>query len=304
MMPIGIGQTHGVMNQTDFLSRPTAVSSQLDVAYLILMCALAMLVLPVPLTARAQLPTVASINLCTDQLVLSLAEPGQILSLSWLAADPEESMLADAAAAYPLNYGSAEELIGIAADVVIAGSQTSPFTRQMLTRLGQRVVEVEPATSLDDVVRNIARVGAAIGRDDYATAVIGSFRARIAALRAARTGGIRSAIVVRPGGFTIGRETLASELLGLAGLQNSVAELDRWGSLAVETLLTEEPEYIVLTRYRDDEASLANSIFSHPGLARLAESQARIEVEARYFACGAPDSLVAAERLLAQLANR
>ena len=44
------------------------------------------------------LPTVASINLCADQLVLALADPEQILTVSWLAADPEESLLADQAA--------------------------------------------------------------------------------------------------------------------------------------------------------------------------------------------------------------
>jgi iron complex transport system substrate-binding protein len=76
-------------------------------------------------------PTVASINLCTDQLLLSIAAPEQILSLSWLSADPEESMLAAAAGRYPLNYGTAEELLRIGAEVVIAGAETSPFTRQL-----------------------------------------------------------------------------------------------------------------------------------------------------------------------------
>ena len=42
---------------------------------------------------------VASINLCADQLVLTLADPEQILTVSWLAADPEESLLAEAARA-------------------------------------------------------------------------------------------------------------------------------------------------------------------------------------------------------------
>ena len=54
----------------------------------------------------ADLPTVASINLCTDQLVLAIADPAQILTVSWLAADAEESMLAESAAKHTLNYGS------------------------------------------------------------------------------------------------------------------------------------------------------------------------------------------------------
>ena len=72
--------------------------------------------------ARAAAPAVASINLCADQLVLALADPEQILTVSWLSADPEESLFATAAARHPLNYGTAEELLRFHPDVVIAGA--------------------------------------------------------------------------------------------------------------------------------------------------------------------------------------
>lgn len=252
--------------------------------------------------AAAQLPSVASINLCTDQLVLSVADPAQIRSLSWLSADAEESMLAARAAEYPLNYGSAEELIAIGADVVIAGDQTSPFTRSLLRRLGATVVEIESAASLADVERNLRAVGAAIGRGPEAEAAVASMRARIARIAATRDGRAHSAVVVRAGGFTVGRETLADELIGLAGLDNVVADLDRWGSLSIETLLATDPEVLVIASYREGEASLANAFFSHPGLASLAGAT-RLSVPARYFACGAPESLASAEMLLRQLAT-
>jgi len=264
---------------------------------------LAFLVLLLPCLTAAQPPSVASINLCTDQLVLSVADPAQILSLSWLSADPEESMLAARAREFPLNYGSAEELIEIGADIVMAGSETSPFTRQLLRRLGSMVVEVEPATSLDDIENNLRLVGGAIGRSAETESVIASMRTRTDAIRERRAEPGHSAIVVRPGGFTIGRNTLANELIELAGLDNRIAGLDRWGSLSIETLLTSDPEVIVITSYRSDEASRANSFFSHPGLASIADT-IKIAVPARYFACGAPESLASAEILLVQMAPR
>jgi len=253
---------------------------------------------------QAQLPSVASINLCTDQLVLSVADPGQVLSLSWLSADPEESMLAAEASAYSLNYGSAEELMRIGADVVIAGTETSPFTRGLLRQLGSTIIEIVPATSLEDVYRNLQQVGDAIGRSNESAAVVAGMRNRADAIRSRRVEPARSAIVVRPGGFTIGRNTLANELLELAGLDNRIAAHDRWGSLSIETLLTNEPDFVVLTDYRNHEASLANSIFSHPALVSLTESQARVDVPARFFACGAPASLDSAESLLEQMTVR
>jgi iron complex transport system substrate-binding protein len=212
-------------------------------------------------------------------------------------------MLAAEARAYRLNYGSAEELIGIGADVIVAGSQTSPFTRDLLRRLGSTVVEIEPATSLADVARNLRAVGTAIGRSGEADAVVAAMQARAEAVRASGGPSRRSAVVVRAGGFTVGRDTLANELIELAGLTNSIAGLDRWGSLSVETLLQTNPEVIVVTSYRSDEPSLANSFFSHPALASAATAGTRVEVPARYFACGAPESLAGAEILTRQMAS-
>jgi len=83
---------------------------------------------------HAALPTVASINLCADQFVLALADPEQIVTVSWLSADPEESLFASAASRHPLNYGTAEELLRFHPDVVIAGAYTNSFTRALLTR--------------------------------------------------------------------------------------------------------------------------------------------------------------------------
>ena len=257
-----------------------------------------------PCLATAQLPSVASINLCTDQLVLAVTDPSQILSLSWLSADPEESMVAEVARDYPLNYGAAEELIAVGADVVIAGSETSPFTRQLLRRLGATVVEIEPATSIEDISRNLLLIGEAIGRSEQAVRMIAAMESRLQSLGERGAGTSRSTIVVRPGGFTIGRNTLANELIALAGLDNRIAELDRWGSLSVETLLVQNPEVVVITSYRTGEASLANSIFAHPGLAALDQATLRLTVHARFFACGTPESLGSTEALLDQMAAR
>ena len=110
----------------------------------------------------------ASINLCGDQLVLSLADPEQILTVSWLAADPEESMLWDLASRFPLNYGSAEELLRFDPDVVIAGTYTAGFTRALLKRLGYEIIEVAPETTLEHIEKNMRLVGGAIGRAEQA----------------------------------------------------------------------------------------------------------------------------------------
>jgi iron complex transport system substrate-binding protein len=247
----------------------------------------------------AALPSVASINLCADQLVLTVAAPEQVLTVSWLSADSQESLLAAQAARYPLNYGSAEELLRFHPDVVIAGAYTNAFTRALLARLGYKVIELEPEDSVADIERNLRLVAAAIGRDKRGAALVSDLRARELEIAAARPAHSPATVIVRPGGFTVGEHSLADELMKLAGVRNVAAEqgLDRWGSLSMETLLASRPELIVLTGYRASQPSLANAVLGHPALRRVRESQRTATVPAPYWDCGLPQSLDAAALL-------
>ena len=259
------------------------------------------LLLLTPAAAAGELPSVASINLCADQLVLSIAEPAQIRTVSWLAADPHESMLDEQASRYPLNYGSAEEILQFAPDVVVAGTFTSVFTRALLRDLGYTVIDLAPENSIADIERNIEIVGAALQRRERANRVIEEMQSRIAALAASRRPEFITAVVVRPGGFTVGAHSLADELMLLAGLRNIVAEngLDRWGSLSMETLLRSAPALLIHTGYRREQPSLANLVLEHAALANLAETTATVTVPAKYWSCGLPASLYSVEVLQA-----
>lgn len=247
----------------------------------------------------AALPSVASINLCADQLVLSVAAPEQVLTVSWLSADPEESLLAAQAARYPLNYGSAEELLRFNPDVVIAGAYTNAFTRALLVRLGYKVIELEPEDSVADIARNLRLVAAAIGREERGDTLVAELHAREQQIAAARPARSPATVVVRPGGFTVGAHSLADELMHLAGLRNVAAEqgLDRWGSLSMETLLESRPELIVLTGYRASQPSLANAVLNHPALRLVRGARRTATVPAPYWDCGLPQSLDAAALL-------
>lgn len=257
------------------------------------------------LAGAEPLPRVASINLCADQHVLMLAEPSQILTVSWLAADAEESLLAAEAVRYPLNHGTAEELLAFDPDVVIAGTYTSPFARALLRRLEYRVVELEPETAVTDIERNIRIVAAAIGRQERGEAVIADLAVGVARVAANQPAVPPATVVVRPGGFTVGAGSLADELMQLAGVRNVAAEqgLDRWGSLSMEALVRSTPDLVVLTGYRTHEPSLANSVLAHPALARLRATRPVATVASALWACGLARSLESAD-ILQRAAHR
>ena len=245
---------------------------------------------------------VVSINLCTDQLLLSLARPEQILSLSWLASDPEESVLAAEARTYPFNYGTAEEVLALGPDLVLAGSYTSTFTRSVLKRLGFHVHEIEPAQRIEDIEQNLREVAGLIEAEQRAEALIREFRGRLARLAAPED--TRRVAFLRPGGFTIERASLANALIERVGIRNVAAEdgLDRWGSLPMETLVRASPDVIAILSYQSTTPSLANSILDHPAL-RAAVATRTVHVPTRYWACGLPQSLDAVELLLDALAS-
>jgi iron complex transport system substrate-binding protein len=74
-----------------------------------------------PGTLAAQTPPrrIVSVNLCTDQYVLALADRAQIAGLTRNAADPDMSAGAKAARGLPQLGSSAEALLAVHPDLVL-----------------------------------------------------------------------------------------------------------------------------------------------------------------------------------------
>ena len=238
---------------------------------------------------------VVSMNLCTDQLAMLLAYPGQLISVSNLARDPQLSVMADRAAAFPANRGQAEEVFLMHPDLVLAGGfGGAPVA--MLERLGVRVVTLAPPQSLEDVRQAITSIGAALERSEAAGAILADFDARLARLR--RTPGANPPVVATWGanGYTAGADTLAGDVIKAAALAPLAARLGMTGSgsIPLETLVMADPALIV-TGSRYPAASRAEEITAHPALARM--NAYPVTVPDAEWACGIPQVLDALDRL-------
>ena len=102
-------------------------------------------------------------NLCADELLLRLAPPGRLVSVTWLAAGPAAIDPA-AAQGLVLNHGRAEEIARLAPDLVVAGRYTTLTTTQMLRRAGIPVLLLDEATSLAGIRSQVTSLAAAVGR--------------------------------------------------------------------------------------------------------------------------------------------
>ncbi len=193
-----------------------------------LLC-LALLFGPVPLRAVAAPPRVVSQTVGTDELLLALAEPGQIAALSHLAASPEFSVVARAAAAYPrLTQGDAETVLRHRPTLVLFADYSRAELVAQVRRAGVEVIVFDRYATLDEVYANLRTLARALGDPAGARAeqLIARCEARMRALRA-RLSGVRPVKVI--GGTTYGllaaAGTTFQDLCDHAGAENLATTL-------------------------------------------------------------------------------
>lgn len=253
-----------------------------------------------PAAAEGGPRRVVSINLCTDQLALLLAAPGQLVSVSRWSARPAASNLPEAAAALPLNDGLAEEVWLLKPDLVLAGTFNDPATLTLLGRLGVRVETFPPALSLAEVAAQIRRAGALLGRAEAGEALAAGFERDLAAARARAAGLPRIGAAWRHANdFTAGAGTLASEVMEAARLENAAAAMGLSGMarLPLEALVMLQPFVLRAESLSGARVGRAYETDDHPALAALAAAGGA-RIEERRQACATPFVAMAVEALV------
>ncbi|MFS4438194.1 ABC transporter substrate-binding protein [Paracoccaceae bacterium GXU_MW_L88] len=239
--------------------------------------------------------SVVSMNLCTDQLAMMLAEEGQLVSVTALARDPSSSVMAEEAANYPINHGRAEEIYLMAPDLVLAGAFENAATLDMLRSLGIAVEVFEPANSLEDISARLAQMGTVLGRAPQADAAIADFETRLAALQSQITERPRAALYY-VNGYTSGDSTLAGQILQAAGFDNAVtaAGYDGTRPIPLELMVMIAPDLIV-TGAPYPGTSRGQDVLRHPALRAIPDA-GTVQTDPNWI-CGTPHVLRAIENL-------
>lgn len=251
-------------------------------------------------TNARNLPRVASINVCADQLILALAKPEQILSLTNLSLDPAASVHYDSAQDYPSNKGLVEELLPLKPDLVIAGQYTNSNTLSLLKTTNLRFEILPIPDSLDAVFENITTVARWLGRKAAGEEILASLKARLAALPEAGESPPRAAIY-DPNGYTVGRNSMRGQMLELAGWRNVATErgIESYGSLPLETLLKLAPDALISSPYSAGTWSRAQALNSHPALTARGLDSKVINVPSAMTICSGPWTMDVIEELVA-----
>src|ERR1035438_4361596 len=130
-----------------------------------------LMMLSLPLVA-ARPQRVVSQSVGTDELLLALADPGQIAALSHISHDSRYSPVAEDAKRFPaIKDSDAESVLRFRPDLVLAASYTRPETLALLKRAGVRMVVLDRFDTLEDVYASIRTLGRELGQEARAEAL-------------------------------------------------------------------------------------------------------------------------------------
>lgn len=235
-------------------------------------------------------PTIVSLNPCLDAILVEIAAPGQVLALSHYSRDPASSSIAPEVAARHRFIGdSAEEVIALRPDLVLASMFLPAPTRRALEAAGLKVATFGSPTSIAQSAAQVREV-ARLARREGAGAALA---ARIAARPAPPPGKPLSALLWQPGEITAGEATLIAQLLREAGFASHAAArgLGQADRISLEQLLADPPQVLMIA---GDEAGQR-----HPVLRAGLPATHIARFDPRLLYCGGPTIPRARARLAA-----
>ena len=242
---------------------------------------------------------VVSINLCSDHLLLMLARPEQIASVSRLSLEPNSSYMASSAANYPVNDAKIEQLLSLNPDLVLASEYSPHPVIGILRHLGYRVETLPLCTDLEDIRRNIRYAAGLLGAGDRGEKLVAEMDRRLQRVALGSGKARPSALFYQPRGYTSGLETLQHEALILAGWRNLSAEhgIRGYGAIDLETLLLANPQQLFSSAYAPGTDSLAQRQMGHPALHWITRDRPIINIPYKFWICGGPMIADAVEAL-------
>lgn len=266
-------------------------------------CALPLLLtLCAPLAGAAALPTVVSTNLCADMLALSLAAPAQLLSVSRKSQDPRQSSMAELAREFPANDATAEEIIALHPDIVLASRRWQAHNQaELLSRHGIRTVVVPYPTTWQQIFDSTSWVAGQIGREAAGSELVADVQARLARLQ--QRPRPLSALYLRANGGSAGANTYVDTVFQALGLRNHLASLGRsgWSRYALEDLVDSPPDVFVSADMLIDNGYAKSAYSRHQRLQQLMATRPVLRISGNRWGCSDWQLIHAAEQLAAQL---
>ena len=242
---------------------------------------------------------IVSMNQCTDLFVLMLAEPERIASVSFVSKQKQWTPPEYAAelAGIPSNHALAEEVLPARPDLVVTTPWTGAAAVRLLRKLGYQVETFEPEVTLDDIRKNIVRMGDLLSEPERAQQAVAAFDQRLAAIKS-EVGALDQVIAnFGVNGYTAGADTLTAAAAAAAGFQTLGEKMGFSGFrfISLEQVLAEAPDVLAPSNAWTEPPSMATDAMNHPAMRKISRTSPVVNVPERLLVCGSPAALDAAE---------
>ena len=241
---------------------------------------------------------IVSLNLCTDQLLIDLVPRERIAAVSFLATDRTLSAYASRLQGLKQVRGTAEEVIALAPDLVIAGEYTTGPTVDLLRRLGVDLLVVPLASNFEGMRASLRLIAEAVGEKERGEAVISEFDERVRGARST-VPGQPTAVAYQVNSLTSGPGSMLDAALDAAGYRNIARDLKLGpaGRLPLEVLVASPPDLVVLANAPGDFKTVLGDNLRHPAFADLLRRRPSVHLPMPLWMCATPKIAEAVEIL-------
>jgi len=256
---------------------------------LLLCLATALLLTATSPPAQADAPTrIVSLNQCLDAILVELVPTERIAAISHYSRDPVRSPIATLAQSLPITYESAEEIVALRPDLVLASRHSAIPTRNALRRVGIHYELFDVPFSVQESLAQIRRIAALVDRAAAGEALVARIEHAIDAARLPPGAPRLTAAVYETGGLTAGGNTVTDDLMQTVGLDNLAA---RYGikthqPMQLELLLAAPPDLLLVGEVPGADGTQAARVVQHRALRKV--HSRRWDFPARFMYCSGP----------------
>ena len=247
------------------------------------------LVLLPTLCAAGNQPRVLSLDLCTDWMLATYAEPAQVVAMSPLLKKyPVEWIKPD----WPTHDGSLERILALKPELVIVGEFNALQLRKRLQSLGIRVETMMLPTRLAEIRDAEQQVLSFLGKPASQAMTPQLVK------NSTRAGRQPRLLVLGANAIGTGRQTLENDIIEYAGWQNYL-ETDGYVTLDLEQLITDPPDAIMWST--PPSKALANRFAMHAALRKVVVANQWLTSDYGRWHCYGPWTLDVIKQLEQQL---
>jgi iron complex transport system substrate-binding protein len=231
---------------------------------------------------------IVSLNQCLDSILVELVPTQRIAAVSHYARDPQISSIASLAARLPITYETAEEIVALRPDLVLASRHSAIPTRNALRRVGIHYELFDVPYSVPESIAQIRRIATLVGSVAAGEALIGRIEQAIENARLPAGAPRLTAAVYETGGLTAGANTVTHDLMQIVGLDNLAARygIETHMPMPLELIVAAPPDLLLVGDIPAAAGTHAARIVQHRALRKVTAT--RRGFPARFMYCSGP----------------